>query len=221
MAGNAALGAPWNDVTRYHARSLWRFWPRHAEPLWRSRRRYLLPRLPSIAAACRASEQADGVVVEPAWVAALLWDELARRDITEGLTDWALGRLGRDPSVGPYQVTGGTAREVVRFLAGRASWADELALASTAELRARLLEFDLATRVVIGRCQQILTTWLAAGHDPRGERGLGPHRVTPIELIGTLYSQGLGRPKPNPRANDRGAQIAGFAEQIDELAGWR
>lgn len=159
--------------------------------------------------------------VEPAWVAALLWDELARRDLTESLTDWALGRLGRDPSVGPYQVTGHTAREVVRFLAGRVGWADGLSEASPAELRGRLLDFEVATRVVIGRCHQILITWAEAGHDPRAEGGLGPHAVTPVELIGTLYSQGLGQPKPNPRANERGIQIGHFARQITELAGWR
>lgn len=151
------------------------------------------------------------------WVAAILWDELARRDITESLTDWALGQFGRDPSVGPFQVTGGTGREVATFLRERAGWADAVADLPLPEMRVRLLRFEFAARIVIGRCEQILETWREAGHDALASDGLGPHRVSPIALVGTLYSQGLGQPKPNPRANDRGVQIEAFAVQIEHL----
>ncbi len=213
MGGSAAISAPWDDIRAYHARPDWRLVPRRAEPLWRWRRRYLLARVLRISELC---EEAATIVAWP-WVAAILWDELARRDITESLTDWALGRLGRDPSVGPFQVTGTTGRQVAEFLRSRSNALRCPAAISLPEMRRRLMNFDFATRVVIGRCEQILVTWKDAGHDVCAPMGLGPHRLSPIALLGTLYSQGLGSPKPGPRANARGMQIAGFAAQLRDL----
>jgi len=150
------------------------------------------------------------VAIPPAWVLALLWDELARRDLTEAASDWLLGRLGRDPSVGPYQVTGCTGLEVVGFV----SWGAPYRRLRPAEMRDLLLDFTFATRIVVGRAQQIVSRWRTSGHDPWSEGGLGPHRVSPIALVGTLYSQGLGHPKPDPRPNPRGQQIAAFAARL-------
>jgi hypothetical protein len=211
--GSTPISAPWDDLSQYRAPLLKRALPRHAEPLWRWRRGYLMRRLPRIRLLC---SQADHVAWE--WVGAILWDELARRDITERLTDWTLGKLGRDPSVGPYQVTGRTGLDVVAFVPRGVRWADAMRSATEADMRRKLMRFDFATHVVIGRCAQILATWRDRGFDPGVPGGLGPHRVSPIGLIGTLYSQGLGLPKPDPRPNGRGRQIERFAAQLRGLS---
>ncbi len=205
--GSWQLPAPWDELRSYRAK----WWQRGWRPVWHKRQRFWRRRLPLIVQRC--AEQKERQAIEPAWIAALLWDELARRDLTESLSDALRGELGRDPSVGPYQVTGATAAQVLAFV----SWGPAYSGHSLADLRALLLDFDFATRIVIGRAVQILTRWQRAGYDPFTPGGLGPHRVTPIELIGTLYSQGLGSPKAAPRANARGKQIGRFAEQAQQL----
>lgn len=207
MRGTAALEPPFDDpvtlanTVRGPGRSA-------IAALWRRRREYLELRRPMVEEVCAGDAQP--VAIPASWVLALLWDELARRDLTEAASDWLLGKVGRDPSVGPYQVTGRTGLDVVGFV----PWGAPYRNLSPAQMRELLLDFSFATRVVVGRAQQIITHWRAAGHDPLVEGGLGPHRITAIALVGTLYSQGLGRPKPDPRPNPRGRQIASFALKL-------
>ena len=211
--GSGLLAPPWDELRRYRAKWWQRGLPNNWRYLWLQRQRYLQRHLSLIVERCAEHNQGAMTHIEAAWIAALLWDELARRDLTESISDALLGELGRDPSVGPYQVTGVTAAQVVAFMPWGGPWSAH----GLAELRARLLDIDFATRIVIGRSCQILTTWQQAGHDPFALGGLGPHRLAPIELLGTLYSQGLGSPKAAPRANARGQQIGRFAEQAQEL----
>ncbi|MEM9693015.1 MAG: hypothetical protein AAGA56_10750 [Myxococcota bacterium] len=178
--------------------------------MWQRRRRYLLLRAPLVADLCRFDHQ-PSLPVPPAWVLAILWDELARRDLTESLTDWTLERMGRDPSVGPFQITGATAASVVQF----APWGRPYRALSMADNRTLLWDFGHAARVAAGRLRQILHHWRE--FEPWRNEGLGRDRVRPLALLGTLYSQGLGVPKAHPQANGRGAQIAAFGEQIREL----
>lgn len=206
MRGTAALEPPFDDPvtlasTRGPGRSA-------LAALWRRRRDYLELRRPIVGEIC--ARDTVPLAIPTSWVLALLWDELARRDLTEAASDWLLGKVGRDPSVGPYQVTGRTGLDVVDFV----PWGTPYRTSSPAQMRELLLDFTFATRVVVGRAQQIVTHWRRAGHDPLVEGGLGEHRLSPIALVGTLYSQGLGQPKPNPRPNPRGRQIALFAQKL-------
>lgn len=213
------LGPPYDDMHWFRAGRWWRP-PTLDHPgglsgvrrLWERKRRYLTLRIPLVLEAC-ATTGAPACAVEPAWLLGVLWDELARRDLFEGTTDWLAGHLGRDPSVGPFQITGATGLQVVRF----ASWGAPYRRLDTAPMRELLLDFSFAARVAAGRLSQILTCWRDAGHDPFVAGGLGPHRVRPVELCGTLYSQGLGSPRCDPRANARGAQIGRFASQAQRL----
>ena len=215
MHSTSELGPPFDDL-----RQLNRTAGKVSAWLWQQRNGFLTLRLPLLveAAAATAFPGLPGSGPHrgrlcPSWLAAILWDELARRDVTERYTDALLGLVGRDPSVGPFQVTGGTAREVLNS----SPWGKPYRSYSLAQLRELLLDFTFAARIVGARICQILETWQRAGHDPcRSQRGLGPHQVSPLQLVGTLYSQGLGSPKPNPKANGRGRQIARFAAQAAE-----
>jgi hypothetical protein len=205
LQGTAALEAPFDDPMTYRrGRGI----AAYQRSLWSVRRDYLLLHAPIVRELC--ATHVEPIAVKPSWVLAILWDELARRDITESLSDWLLGRLGRDPSVGPFQVTGRTGCEVVRFV----SWGDPYRELSRAEMRSLMLDFSFSARIVIGRIQQTLRHWQTRGFDPLDPGGLGPDRLSPIALVGTLYSLGLGVPKANPRANARGAQIEAFATAL-------
>jgi len=206
LRGTAPLQPPFDDPVTLGpvqgpGRTAW-------QALWRRRRAFLDLRRPIVDEVC-LRERAP-LAVPPAWVLALLWDELARRALTESASDWFLGRVGLDPSVGPFQVTGATGLEVVGFV----EWGKPYRPVSPAQMRELLLDFSFAARIVVGRVQQILLTWRQAGFDPMRRGGLGPHRVSPIALVGTLYSQGLGEPKAEPRPNARGLQIADFAARL-------
>jgi hypothetical protein len=226
-AAHDALGAPYDDLEVFRPPSGARLPTLRGSssltglrPIWAARRRFLALRAPLVVEA--AAAPTAGVRVEPSWLLAILWDELARRDLFEGATDWLAGRLGRDPSVGPFQITGGTAVDVVRF----AEWGAPLRGYDARELAELLGDVSFAARVAAGRLAQILAHWRDAGHDPWAPGGLGRHAVGPLELAATLYSIGLGRPHAHPRANERGLQIASFARvlarALDEgaLARW-
>jgi hypothetical protein len=135
--------------------------------------------------------------------------------LVEAATDWLAGALGRDPSVGPFQITGATAVEVARF----APWGGPLRGQSARDLAPWLHDVPFAARVAAGRLAQILATWRDAGHDPFTPGGLGPHRVGPLALAGTLYSIGLGSPHGAPRANARGLQIEAFSRVLGAALG--
>ncbi|MEM1033659.1 MAG: hypothetical protein AAGN82_25210 [Myxococcota bacterium] len=207
--GVDALGPPFDDPITGAATGVG-FRARSHERRWRRRRATLERHRDDVVEVCAQDDHP--FAVPSAWVLALLWDELARRDITEAATDALLHWLGRDPSVGIFQITGATARDVVAF----ARWGGPHRQRSPAELRERLLEPRFAARVATARVQQIIVHWQQAGFDPQRSGGLGPHRTSAIALVGTLYSQGLGQPKKNPRANARGLQVASFAARLSD-----
>jgi hypothetical protein len=219
-APHDALAAPYDDPERFRPAPRLRL-PTLRGPgsltglrvLWARKRRFLARAAPLLVEAAR--EPVAGVTVEPAWLLAVLWDELARRDLFEAATDWLAGALGRDPSVGPFQITGATAVEVARF----APWGGPLRGQSARDLAPWLHDVPFAARVAAGRLAQILATWRDAGHDPFTPGGLGPHRVGPLALAGTLYSIGLGSPHGAPRANARGLQIEAFSRVLGAALG--
>lgn len=209
LHGTDALDPPFDDpITYRRGRGITAYERR----LWTVRRDYLRLHAPIVEEL--SATHRDPMAVDPSWVLAILWDELARRDITESLSDWLLGRLGRDPSVGPFQITGGTGCEVVRFV----PWGEPYRTLSETQMRSLMLDFSFSARIVIGRIQQIVSHWQSSGFDPLHPSGLGPQRLSPIALVGTLYSQGIGSPKPNPRANARGRQIEGFAAALATMS---
>ena len=148
----------------------------------------------------------------PEWLLAILWDEIARRrrdpntgmDEEQGHDDYW---KGWNPSVGSFQITPETARDAIRW--GGVFTTDDRNL-NDEELYDRLTnDAGFAARVAAVRLCQILAGYINAGYNPCAEGS-----ISVIELAGSLYSRGLGRPKANPEVNERGKQIADFAEQI-------
>ena len=146
----------------------------------------------------------------PEWLLAILWDEIARRKRNPS-TGADEERQSDDeewwPSVGPFQITLATARDAMRW---GGEFSNEERNLNDKELHDRLTnDAGFAARVATARLCQILAGYLNKGYNPCAEGS-----ISVIELVGSLYSQGLGRPKANPKVNERGRQIADFAEKI-------
>ncbi len=111
-----------------------------------------------------------------------------------------------DASTGPFQMTGATAKAVMTFATG---YLPPYATMSADELRDAVQEnFRLAAALAADRMCQIMAGYKAAGWNP-----CTPGSLSVVELVGTLYSQGLGRPNATPQANGRGEQIGAWARE--------
>ena len=142
--------------------------------------------------------------IDPYTLGAIIIDEIARANPWEEALD-RLGAVfvGSNASVGIAQVTMDTAINVIR--AGyynpnpddKKISPERIAKTSMAYLYAYVIQPRHNIRFAAARVRQTIDYW-AHKTDLTDRPG----------ILGTLYSQGLGDPRPNPGASDRGLQIA-------------
>lgn len=198
--GDAFIADPDNRTVR-----IWAGIRRNA---WANKVQQVRDRLADFAWAARVA----ACCVCPEWLIAIWWDERARMAVGEQEMDNMADGLGIDTSTGPFQMTGATAASVIAYAGG---YAPTYAAMTGDELQDAMQEnFQLAAALAADRMCQIMAGYKAAGWDP-----CKPGSLSAIELIGTLYSQGLGRPNAAPTANGRGTQIAAWAHEAVSLFG--
>ncbi|MEM7384898.1 MAG: hypothetical protein AAF514_08120 [Verrucomicrobiota bacterium] len=202
------LPPPWDDLRRESIPPETKAWVGRE---FTRRRKRLLAVMPDVQAGVERANATLEDPVQPEWVAAVLWDELARGSNTpvERFKD-QVQRIFGDPTVGPFQIRISTARDIIRTFPALATEIPPMTNL------ADLLRKDLraGAMVVAFRFAQIDLHWAEAGYPPKAAGGIGPEKISFLQLVGTLYSQGLGVPKPDPRPNERGMQISEWAEQI-------
>lgn len=141
--------------------------------------------------------------IDPYLLGAIIIDEVARANPWEEMLD-KLGAVfvGRDASVGIAQVTMKTARELIQKRYYNPNPDDEklspekIAKTPRAYLYAYVVQPYHNIRFAAARIRHIIDYWTH-------EIDLSRHP----EIIGTLYSQGLGTPKSDPSPSGRGLQI--------------
>lgn len=121
---------------------------------------------------------------------AILADEYCRIGLDDAF-DW-FAAIGIDTSVGLAQIMVSTAREMIQ--GGKVKGIPDSL--SDRELYERLKADEISIDFAAARIRQTIDFWQSK-YDLRDRP----------EILGTLYSQGLGEPKTNPMANTRGIQI--------------
>lgn len=122
---------------------------------------------------------------------AILIDELCRKSLDDSLD--FLGWFGVNTSVGVGQIKIKTARDIIR-----AGFFPNLKKHSDRELYLHLTNQDNNTDFAAARIKQTIDYWSKHGFDISQNNG----------VIAQLYSQGLGKPKSNPKVEIRGIQIS-------------
>lgn len=107
-------------------------------------------------------------------------------------------------------MTGITALEVIRW-SGRCNKETQKLYRNELQ-RAMQHDFSFAALLAADRLCKIMDGYKKAGWDPCAKGSLGA-----VELVGTLYSIGLGNPNAAPKSNKRGAQIAKWAREAKEM----
>lgn len=128
--------------------------------------------------------------IEPNILAAILADEYCRLNFDD--TFDCLAAFGRDASVGLAQIKISTARDMIK----KGIYSDLSISLSDQDLYNNLIKDQISIDVAAARIRQLIDFW-----KPKYDLSHHP------ELIGTLYSQGLGQPKSNPKSIDRGDQV--------------
>lgn len=142
--------------------------------------------------------------IDPHTLGAIIIDEIARVNPWEDTIDKLLSaHIGVNASVGIAQVTINTVRELIRKEYYNPNPDDKklskenIMKASKAYLYAYAEQPRHSIRFGAARIRQIIDHWFY-----KTDLSKRP------EMIGTLYSQGLGSPKSNPGSSPRGLQIA-------------
>lgn len=142
--------------------------------------------------------------IDPSTLGAIIIDEVARTNPWEEALD-KLGAafVGINTSAGIAQVTIETARKLIQKEYYNPNPSDKKLSKENVVKTSRAYLYDYvilprhSTYFAAARIRQTIDYWaheIDLSHRP--------------EILGTLYSQGLGDPKSNPGASDRGLQIA-------------
>ena len=142
--------------------------------------------------------------IDPYTLGAIIIDEISRVSPWEEVLD-KLGKsfVGINTSAGIAQVKVETARELIQKRYYNPNPSDSklspknIAKTSRAHLYTYVERARHSIYFAAARIRQTIDHW--AYMTDLSDRP---------EILGTLYSQGLGNPKPNPRASDRGLQIS-------------
>ncbi len=142
--------------------------------------------------------------IDPYILGAIIIDEIARIHPWEDVRDKLFAvHLGINASVGIAQVTINTTRELIRKRYynpnsnDKKMHKDKIMKTSKAYIYTYAVQPRHSIRFGAARIKQIIDHW-----SHKTDLSKRP------EIIGTLYSQGLGIPKSNPGSNSRGLQIA-------------
>jgi len=137
------------------------------------------------------NQSAQKFKIDKNLLGAILIDELCRKSLDDSLD--FLGWFGINTSVGVGQIKLKTARGIIK-----AGFFPNLKNYSDRELYLHLTKQNNNIDFVAARIRQIIDHWSKQGFDISQNKA----------VIGQLYSQGLGDPKPDPKAKVRGNQIA-------------
>ncbi|TSC60733.1 MAG: hypothetical protein Greene041662_106 [Candidatus Peregrinibacteria bacterium Greene0416_62] len=142
--------------------------------------------------------------IDPNTLGAIMVDEVARANPWESIIDRLLAaHIGTNASVGIAQVKMIVIRELIEKGFYKPNPDDEklskanIAKTSNAYLYAYAVLPRHSIRFASARIRQTVDFWAPT-------KDISDHP----EIIGTLYHQGLGKPKANPKPNPRGLQIA-------------
>lgn len=157
-----------------------------------------------------AAKQYD---IDPYLLGAILIDEIVRLAPLEDIWDNILSYVREETSVGVAQVSIETARDLIRLNLYNPNPNDpklsKEKIAETSRLHLYKYASDGKHSIYFAaaRIRQTIDYW-----------GSFIDLTAKPEIIGTLYAQGLGKPKASPEPTDRGLQIAGeFHQMAKEL----
>lgn len=140
--------------------------------------------------------------IDPNILGAILIDEVARAAPWENIVD-KLVVIGRNTSAGIAQVTMDTAKNLIKSGYYNPNPSDKKLAPDAIHKTSRKYVYDYVVqphhniRFAAARIRQTIDYW-----EHKVDLSLRP------EILGTLYSQGLGDPKTDPMPSERGVQIA-------------